>query len=210
LTPAERQGIDNGIWACVKCAKLIDADDSRFTVDELRRYKREAEHEAARLVGRPTSRQSQVAALLSRQLRDQRQQLCGPIIAAIDEQVEYIPHWEMVASNRSYLGQIFAPFYRPVTSKKLAALSDTISQASASAAAAVSSAIDLLRRFEATLLEIKQRARDDAQRHGMAKDFGDEYFAAVAGVSGWLTEAKRSLMRARDELRAHVGDDVGA
>ena len=39
----ERQSINNGIWLCQVCAKLIDNDESRFTVKMLRQWKTQAE-----------------------------------------------------------------------------------------------------------------------------------------------------------------------
>jgi hypothetical protein len=48
MSPQERSGIDNGIWLCQNCAKLIDNDATRYTVDLLSRWKRMSE-EAARL-----------------------------------------------------------------------------------------------------------------------------------------------------------------
>jgi hypothetical protein len=33
LSPLERSSTDNGIWLCQLCAKLIDSDDARYTVE---------------------------------------------------------------------------------------------------------------------------------------------------------------------------------
>lgn len=38
-TSEERISIENGIYLCQDCAKLIDADEQRFTVDELHKWK---------------------------------------------------------------------------------------------------------------------------------------------------------------------------
>jgi len=46
LTPEERKSIDNGIWLCSKCAKLIDSDTDRYTVQLLRDWKRLSEEAA--------------------------------------------------------------------------------------------------------------------------------------------------------------------
>lgn len=48
MSSAERRAPDNGIWLCQNCAKLIDNDDVRYTVDLLQNWKRMSE-EAARL-----------------------------------------------------------------------------------------------------------------------------------------------------------------
>jgi hypothetical protein len=52
LSPEERSGHENGIWLCQNCAKLIDNDPARFTVDVLRKWKSGAEAEAKGRVGK--------------------------------------------------------------------------------------------------------------------------------------------------------------
>ena len=52
LTRAQRQHIDNGIWLCQNCAKLIDNDTKRFAAPILRAWKLVAEDYARRLVGK--------------------------------------------------------------------------------------------------------------------------------------------------------------
>lgn len=43
MTPEERKSIDNGIWLCDSCAKLIDSDEELYTVEMLKEWKKEAE-----------------------------------------------------------------------------------------------------------------------------------------------------------------------
>lgn len=43
MTPEERQGPENGIWLCQSCAKLVDNDPIRYTVDVLHLWKKLAE-----------------------------------------------------------------------------------------------------------------------------------------------------------------------
>lgn len=52
LSPGERSEHENGIWLCQNCAKLIDNDAVRFTVDVLRKWKSGAEAEAKDRVGK--------------------------------------------------------------------------------------------------------------------------------------------------------------
>jgi hypothetical protein len=52
LTAAERCDPANGIWLCQTCAKLIDNDPARFTAVVLREWRRLAETEALRLIGK--------------------------------------------------------------------------------------------------------------------------------------------------------------
>lgn len=39
MSSDERSGIENGIWLCQSCAKLIDSDTQRFPLETLRRWK---------------------------------------------------------------------------------------------------------------------------------------------------------------------------
>jgi len=48
LSPEQRRSVDNGIWLCQDCAKLIDSDVQRYTVGLLREWKRQAEENAQR------------------------------------------------------------------------------------------------------------------------------------------------------------------
>jgi hypothetical protein len=48
LTKEERRAASNGIWLCQLCAKLIDTDEARFTVELLRKWKQDAEERAFR------------------------------------------------------------------------------------------------------------------------------------------------------------------
>lgn len=46
LSPEQRKSIDNGIWLCQNCAKLVDNDEQRYTVDLLRQWKQLSEQAA--------------------------------------------------------------------------------------------------------------------------------------------------------------------
>lgn len=43
LLPEQRKSVENGIWLCQKCAKLVDSDPMRYTLQVLRNWKRCAE-----------------------------------------------------------------------------------------------------------------------------------------------------------------------
>ena len=51
LTPEERSSINNGIWLCKNCARLIDIDEEVYPVDLLRSWKDEAERNASESLG---------------------------------------------------------------------------------------------------------------------------------------------------------------
>lgn len=55
LTSEERRHADNAIWLCQTCGKLVDNDKLRFTEEELRRWKRDAESEALLRIGKTAS-----------------------------------------------------------------------------------------------------------------------------------------------------------
>jgi hypothetical protein len=52
LTSEQRQDIENGIWLCQTCAKLVDSDPARFTVQVLRELKVIAEDQARSRIGK--------------------------------------------------------------------------------------------------------------------------------------------------------------
>lgn len=48
LTPAERSSIENALWLCQACAKLVDSDSERYPVEMLKGWKVAAEARALR------------------------------------------------------------------------------------------------------------------------------------------------------------------
>ncbi len=54
----QRKAVDNGIWLCQNCAKLVDNDPDRFTVQKLRQWKTGAEASTlSEIEGRPLGAQ---------------------------------------------------------------------------------------------------------------------------------------------------------
>jgi hypothetical protein len=51
LTPEQRCCVENGIWLCQNCGKLIDNDPQGFPADLLRRWKADAEERARSALG---------------------------------------------------------------------------------------------------------------------------------------------------------------
>lgn len=56
LLPDDRSSPSNGIWVCQNCAKLIDNDVARFSVDILKQWKLHAEMDAKANIGRAATR----------------------------------------------------------------------------------------------------------------------------------------------------------
>ena len=54
LSPFERRSPDNGVWCCQNCAKLIDNDPDRYTVDLLTYWKTSSEEAARREIEMPS------------------------------------------------------------------------------------------------------------------------------------------------------------
>jgi hypothetical protein len=53
LSAEQRRGYENGIWLCVLHARIVDQEDSRHSVELLRRWKSQAEAHATEALGRP-------------------------------------------------------------------------------------------------------------------------------------------------------------
>jgi hypothetical protein len=58
LTPEQRSDIGNAIWLCQTCAKLIDSDIGRYTIQVLRSWKERAEADALAALGKSDIRVS--------------------------------------------------------------------------------------------------------------------------------------------------------
>lgn len=58
MSPAQRAHADNGIWLCANHGREVDSDHERFTVQQLREWKRLAEEQSSLRLGRtqPTQR----------------------------------------------------------------------------------------------------------------------------------------------------------
>lgn len=48
MSPDQRSSIENGIWLCQSCAKLIDSDEVKFTTELLLSWKKESELKAGK------------------------------------------------------------------------------------------------------------------------------------------------------------------
>lgn len=58
LAALDRAGIQNGIWLCQNCAKLIDSDPGAYSAERLREWKKDAEAEAKHAIGKTATAQS--------------------------------------------------------------------------------------------------------------------------------------------------------
>src|SRR5579859_373758 len=85
LLPEERSGSLNGIWLCQNCAKLVDNDASRFTVEILRSWKSVAEAEAKTRIGK-----TRIAGTVSIDIKVGERARIEPIVPRRAEQAEWM------------------------------------------------------------------------------------------------------------------------
>jgi hypothetical protein len=57
-TSEERKNIENGIWLCQNCAKLIDSDELKYTVELIKKWKQHSEEAALLSIENPHSSNS--------------------------------------------------------------------------------------------------------------------------------------------------------
>lgn len=86
LLPEERRGPSNGVWLCQNCAKLVDNDPARFTVELLRGWKTSAEAEARSRIGKT----SPAGSAPTIDLKVGERVWIEPIVPRIAEQAEWI------------------------------------------------------------------------------------------------------------------------
>ena len=66
LSTDQRKSIENGVWLCQRCAKLVDNDDQRYTIYLLQKWRAQAEEEALSELENPSGRLTETATILSR------------------------------------------------------------------------------------------------------------------------------------------------
>jgi len=86
LLPEERSAPSNGIWLCQNCAKLIDNDVTRFSIEVLRKWKTDAEIEAKTGIGKTVAPISRPMIDLKKGARVR----ISPIVPREQEQSEFM------------------------------------------------------------------------------------------------------------------------
>ena len=98
MTPEERVAPDNGIWLCQTDGKLIDNDEVRYTVKDLKAWKAQAEAAAARELEQRIRRFPDHSAVFKRAER-----LMGALLAEIRRDLaDYPLRREFVLMKRSW------------------------------------------------------------------------------------------------------------
>ncbi|MCP4611296.1 MAG: hypothetical protein GY845_21505 [Planctomycetes bacterium] len=101
LTEDERKSPENGIWLCQKCAKLIDNDTTRYTVEKLKLWKQETETIAVReLEGSFDNRAQTKPTICDEQNRPAFQILPGAVSRL---ETEFQPSWGIKQVSGDYV-----------------------------------------------------------------------------------------------------------
>lgn len=77
-TKDERRHINNGIWMCANHARMIDADDSPYTVETLREWKRAAEERSNSMVNERAYSEAEVQSEALKQSADMVGRIFNP------------------------------------------------------------------------------------------------------------------------------------
>lgn len=92
MTSQERRDISNGIWLCQSCAKLIDSDETKYTVELLHQWKRKAEEKTAKKIESQISQEEQ-ASIVYKEVDDDED--VNVVLNILDKLVEQIPRLKM-------------------------------------------------------------------------------------------------------------------
>ncbi len=69
MQPEERKSLKNGIWLCQNCAKLIDSDIDRYTVEKLLNWKSNAEKESLSVITNDNEINNQKSSLYDKRIK---------------------------------------------------------------------------------------------------------------------------------------------
>lgn len=104
LTPAGRMAALNGIWLCQTCAKLIDTDLTRYTVDVLRQWKTRAEGRAAAMLAAGAGSADQCVQLVipSAESPDALLSFASPLLSRVGRDAELAELDAFLRSDRLF------------------------------------------------------------------------------------------------------------
>jgi len=104
MTREERKSIDNGIWLCANCAKDIDRDVKRFTVELLKQWKASAVTSARANLGKqvPSDKETinTLTTALSGSLTDLPVRAVSNVHAAVEQALQNLDSRFTVTSSR--------------------------------------------------------------------------------------------------------------
>ena len=104
LAPAERITALNGVWLCQTCAKLIDTDVTRYTLDVLRQWKTRAEGRAAAMLAAGTGSADQSVQLVipSAESPDALLSFASPLLTRVGRDAELAELDAFLRSDRPF------------------------------------------------------------------------------------------------------------
>ena len=111
LSREQRMSIQNAIWLCQTCAKLVDNDDERFSPNALRTWKFAAEIRAIDVVGRPEPSEA------AREARSRLRAAFEPTLVEIETAKVDAHH--VLSKQRAVHDQALAIFRRHVPAETL-------------------------------------------------------------------------------------------
>jgi hypothetical protein len=207
LTPEQRRHPDNGIWMCQNHGKLIDNDETQFTVALLLQWKHDAEQRALQHIGMPDAGSTElagVAAVLREQLRDQRRSEFSPLASILEEQLATANRWYSQALDRRYVSVFVAPYTdRTILLPPFSRALEDFRRVSPAAYRRTKAAFENLGRFEGTVSEVRQWLASDFMRGNVGADI--DYFGAISGAAEFLATSIEELTAALTEIESLIG-----
>jgi hypothetical protein len=150
MLPEERGSIVNGIWLCRKCAKLIDSDEKKYTVDLLYEWKRKHEAQILQDIEGYEARKNVPARQL--QLFENESAAAYQIVADRPRYWEHLLTIELLRSKRGKIDRSFRELDRGTLFRPAKTLTDKY-QMKAWLSDKIGDFIRLLRYLETVLKE---------------------------------------------------------
>jgi len=216
ITEDELHAFDNLILLCGVHHKIIDGVKSQFTVPQLVAMK--AAHEAsATPVAEPTDAvvtqilaqhaaiHAELAAsarasleILQQQIRDQRMERAGPVIAFIDDELRTVRRWLIWCEDSSFLAPILGAQPPVLLSSAETALQQS-TRVSPEAYQNLSAAVERIRIFDGIIAEVRDWHRKDSSLYQW-KDNTELYLSSIRNARDFLVETEQLLVQARQQL----------
>ena len=191
LTAEERKSADNGIWMCLRCGQLVDKDEEQFPSDLLRRWKVDAEKRA----------ESRLTVPAARSTSDARQELAGPILAAVNDQLRVVAQWRF---NLEHYPLALAPHLdRQILLRSLVDRLEAAPKVSTVLYESLRQAQTELHQFQATMLDVHEWHKRDAALY-RGENRADSYREALQSGFEMLRLADEYLRSARTELQTYL------
>ena len=206
--PDELDAYDNLLLLCRIHHKVIDDQEHTFTPLVLKRLKQDHEDLVSTALADPqVARAEAIIRLMSRRFRDQRMELCGPVITIVRDQVRIMDRWEPWLTERRFLKSTLMR-REPMV---VAGFRDAVESArkiSVEAYEELSKAQVELKMLLHALADVHEPFVEDTS-HPIPRDRSDEYAASYSIAATFLRDARDHLETARRYLENYVGSTAG-